>query len=244
MAALTRLELTKRLGQWSGTLAKSKITDTVTPDTDQVADLVAFVDQAWLDIQMSQNTRWRWMRNRLEDTAALTASTRTLALSVIDSTARAIAPFTQFGTYPCRYILLTHPTTAAVSKCEYVPYHYFRGYWDRGTRPEGRPGRFTQRDDGSLEFDPTPDAAYTINCDWIQNPVEFSANASEPDMPIHFHMLIVWWAMVYLMGYDENNPRYSTADRQLAKMLNRLHIEQLVEDASAEYLTSNDVYLG
>jgi len=126
----------------------------------------------------------------------------------------------------------------AIARCSYVPYTVWRGYYDRGTRPEGRPARFTIRPDGSMEFDPTPDAAYKIDCDYIKELTELTVNASSPNMPAHFHMLVVWWAAVHLFDYDEKGSRYQTADRQYKKMLNRLNIEQLEEDSHAEYLTS------
>ena len=240
--SLTRLVLTQRLGSWSGTKPQSEITSTTSPDTDHVADLVNYVDQAWLDIQMRQNNRWLWMRERLEDTVALSASTRTLAMASIDATCRTVIPFLAGDTDPLRYVLLKHPTTAAVHRCSYEPYQGWRGFRDRGTRPEGGPVRFTIRPDGTLEFDPTPDVAYTLNCDWVHEPVVFTADADEPDMPAHFHMLIVWWAIVYLMGYDENTTRYQIAERHLKAMLNRLSIEQLAEDTISEYLSSNEPY--
>jgi len=242
-AALTRLDLAKRLGRWSGTKAPSMITDTETPDNDHVGDLVAFVDQAWLDIQLSQNNRWDWMRNRLDDdSVALTVSNRILAMATIDATARSVVPFIAHDIRPMRYVLLKHPTSDAIHKVAFQTYEMFRGYRDRGDRPEGKPTRFTIRKNGDLEFDPTPDVAYKINCDWISLPTDLALDADTPDMPNHFHMLIVWWAMVHLMDNDENQGRYNTADRQYKKMLNRLHIEQLPDDTHDEYLSTNEVY--
>ncbi len=242
-ASITRLNLTKRLGQWSGNRKPSEITSTTSPDTSHVATLVAFVDQAWLDIQLSQLNRWDWMYNRLDDdSVALTISNRLLTMAAIDATARVVVPFKAHDVVPLRYILLKHPTTDAVHRVEYVPYEVFRGYRDRGARPENRPTRYTIRKNGDLEFDPTPDVAYTINCDWLQVPNELAADGDSPDMPNHFHMLVVWWALVHLMDMDENGGRYRTADRQYQKMLNRLHIEQLHEDMHDEYLSTGEVY--
>jgi len=242
-ASISRLNLTKKLGQWTGTILPSKVTDTVTPDTDHVADLVAFIDQAWVDIQLAQNNRWDWMRNRQDDdTVVLTASTRTLTMATIDATCRTVVPFIAHDITPLRYILLKHPTTDSVHRVEFVPYEFFRGYRDRGSRPEQRPTRFTVRKNGDLEFDPTPDVAYKINCDWVQVPTELALDADTPDMPNHFHMLVVWWAVVHQMGFDENQGRYNVADRNYKKMYNRLCIEQLPEDFHDEYLSTGEVY--
>ena len=242
MTALTRLTLTQRLGRWSGTKDPSEITSTTAIDTLHVGNLVAFVDQAWLDIQLAQNSRWQWMRRQLLDTKALTASTKTLAMSVISATCRTIVPFINHDMSPQRYILLTHPVTDTVHKVEFVPYEYWRGYYDRGARQTNKPTHFTLRPDNTAEFDPIPDAAYTINCDWITLPTELTADATEPDMPDHFHMLIVWWAMVHLMDFDEKASRYVTANRQYKKMLNRLTIEQLAEDMHGELLSTRPIY--
>ena len=240
--ALTRLALTKRLGQWSGTKAPSEITSTTSPDDDHVRDLVSYIDQAWIDIQISQNSRWDWMQNQSVDVKALTASNRIFTMASLDATARTIIPFTVHDTYPLRYVLLKHPTTAAIRKIKFIPYQFFRGYLDRGTRPEQAPTLFTIRKNGDLEFDPTPKVAFTINCDFVQIPTELTADGSTPDMPIHFHQLVVWYAIVHLMDFDENANRYQTADRQYKRMINRLHIEQLPEDTHDEYMSTNEIY--
>lgn len=238
----SRLQLTKDLGRWSGVESPADIETTVGDIVESIEDLVAYVDQAWLDIQNSQGHRWRWMRHRSLDTIVLTPSTATLAMSAIDATCRQVLPLIRHDTYSKRYILLKHPTTGAVSECEYVPYNFWRGWYDRGTRAEQRPARYTRLPDETLQFDPTPDVAYTLQFDWVHDPVEFSADADEPDMPAHFHMLIVWWAIVFLMGFDERSGRYQTADRQYKKMINRLHLEQLVDDNVNEYLSTATLY--
>jgi hypothetical protein len=241
--SITRLNLTKKLAQWSGKLSPAKVTSTVTPDTAQVADLVEWVSQAWIDIQISQNNRWNWMRKSLDDdSVALTIGTRTLAMATIDATARTVLPFIAHDIVPLRYILLKNPTTESVHRCEFKVYDFFRGYRDRGARPTSKPTRFTILKDGTLEFDPTPDVAYTLNLDWVQVPNELIADATTPDMPAHFHMLIVWYAMIHLMDYDESGGRYKRADRQYKKMLNRMSIEQLPEDVHDDYLSTSEVY--
>jgi len=242
-AAITRLNLVKKLASWSGNMLPTEITSTTAPDTNRVQNLVNFVDQAWIDIQLAQNTRWNWMRERQDDdTVVLTASNRILTMATIDATCRTIVPFIAHDISPLRYILLKHPTTDAVHKVEFMLIEGFRGYRDRGERPEGKPTRFTIRRNGDLEFDPTPDLAYKINCDWIHVPTELLLDADSPDMPNHFHMLVVWYAMAHLMDFDEKDKRYLRADRMCKRMLNRLNIEQLHEDFHDEYLISGEVY--
>lgn len=240
--ALTRLALAKRLGQWSGVLAPSAITSTTSTNSDLEADLVAYIDQSWVDIQISQGTRWRWMRKQSVDTKSLTASTRVFTMANLDATARAVMPFIAHDISPMRYILLKHPTTDTIHRVQYVPYEFWRGNRDRGTRPVNKPVRFTTLNNGDLEFDPVDTNAYKINCDYITIPTEFSTDSDTPEMPIHFHQLIVWYAIVHLMGFDENEKRFMTATRQYKKMLNRLHIEQLHEELHDEYLSTSEIY--
>lgn len=238
--ALTRLVLTKKLGQWSGQLLPSKITDTVTPDDDQVADMVEYIDQAWLDIQLSQSN-WAWMINRSVDAVALSADNRVLTMATIDATARAVVPFIDRDFSPERYLLLKHPTTATVHRAVFVDYEVFRGYLDRGSRPTQRATRYTIRKNGDLEFDPIPDVAYTLNCDWIHVPVEMATDSATPDMPNHFHRLVVWWALMHNMDVDLSK-RYKTAERQYKRMLNRLNIEQLPASSHSDYLSTAEPY--
>ena len=240
--ALTRLALAKHLAGWSGTMLPADVTDTETPVTEQEDNIVRFIDQSWLDIQLAHHLSWGWMLNQSTDTVALTPSTRTLAMSAFGVTANTIRPFIAHDTEPLRYIALTHPTDGSVSQCVFHNYEYFRGFRDRGTRPVQRPTRFTILRDGTLEFDATPDLAYTVNLDWVQFPKSFALDADTPDMPNHFHMLVVWWAMIHQMDFDENGGRYQTSDRQYKKMYNRLLIEQLSEDLHDEFLSTNEVY--
>jgi hypothetical protein len=241
--ALTRLDLVQRLARWSGTELPSEITSTTSPATDHIGDLVAFVDQAWLDIQLHRNNDWSWMRHRLsDDSVALTASNRLLTMATIDATCRRIVPLYVHDVRPLRYVLLKDPSTSALHRAEQIDYDIFRGYRDRDTTIEGKPVRYTVRPDGTLEFDPAPDVAYKINLDWVHEPKELTADATEPDMPAHFHMLIVWWAIVHLMDFDQNGGRYQAADRQYRRMLNRLMIEQLPDDRHDEFLSTAEVY--
>lgn len=240
--ALTRLQLTRKLGRWSGTVLPSDITDTVAPATDFIGDMVEFIDQAWIDIQLFKQSRWLWMRHQLDYTVALVASTRTLAMSAIDSTCKRLIPFIEPDTYPDFYVLLKHPTTDAIHKCRFVPYPLWRGYYDRGDRPENKPVRYTVRPDGTLEFDPTPDVAYTVSTDWAHKPTALAADGDAPDMPDEYHMLVVWWAMIHLMDIEEKGGRYQTANRQYARMVNRLCIEQLPKADHAEFLSTAEVY--
>jgi hypothetical protein len=241
---MDRLALTKALGRWSGTVHPDEIDSTTAPtiEAGYVKDLVAYVDQAWLDIQLSKGSRWLWMRHRIDYTKALTASVRTLAMSAIDATCERVIPFLIHDTYPVLYILLKHPTNDTIHRCNFVPYSIFRGYYDRGDRPENRPTRYTVRPDGTLEFDPTPDVAYTVSLDWKHQPTEFSADGSTPDMPSKFHQLIVWWAIIHLMDIEEKGGRYQAADRQYARLNNRLCIEQLPPDDHGEFLSTAEVY--
>jgi len=243
IAALTRLQLVKALGRWAGQIEPEEITTTVA-QTGHIGNLVEYISQAWLDIQLAQHTRWLWMRNRSVNTVALTPSTRTLAASAIHADCRVVKPFLLRDISPDRYILLKHPTSSAIARCGYVPYTHWRGEYDRGTRPEQLPVRFTIRPDGTLEFDPTPDVAYTLDCDYLKVPTELTLDASTPNMPTHFHMLVMWWAIVHLMDYDRDGGRGQGADRQYQKMYNRLLIEQLEEDMHDEYLTTSEPYIG
>lgn len=244
--AKTRLQLVQALGLWSGQKDPAEITATTGTLEEHTANLVAFVDQAWLDIQNSQHKRWLWMRRRTVNTVALTPTNRLLEMADVAEDCHTLLPFIiRDEAGPIRYITLRDPVdTTRLQRCLYVPYTSWRGWYDKGERPEQMPVRFTLLPDGTAEFDPTPDAAYTIDADYVIVPTELADDDNEPEMPAHFHILIVWWAIVHLMGFDEKNNRYEVANRHYRQLINQLNIEQLVEDSHHEFLSTTEIYSG
>jgi len=205
------------VAQKLGTEDADDITSTTSPDTDYIGDIVEAVDTAWEEIQVMHEGAWHWRRK--QTTFALAATTREYAFTTIDANCVGIIPMRQRHQ---SYILIGN------NEVEFVPYQNWRGWLDRGTRGSDRPQHFTVRHDGGtkIEFDPTPDAIYTVSLDILNDLQDLTADGTVPLMPVRFHRTIGFLAATYLAEYDEN-VRYKLLSKRYKRWLNDLREDQL-----------------
>jgi len=216
---MTRLELVQFVAQKLGTQDPVEITSTTSPATDYISDIVEAVDAAWEEIQIMHEGAWHWRRE--QQTLATVASDREYTFTDIDADSVGIIPF-RHSPDGSSYILIDD------HQVSFVPYQQWRGFYDRGTRSEQRPQYFTIRHDGGgkIEFDPTPDAVYTVTLDILHNVQDLTADADVPLMPPRFHRVIGLLACRYLAEYDEN-PRAELFARRYKRWMNDLREDQL-----------------
>lgn len=202
----------------------------VTSQTEVLAEIVHFVNKASLEIQAEQEA---WAFRILRNTFNVSSDTRTYTRATIQaslSTFDLIVPFK--GLTLDRHILC-HLTATGVSDqtpCFFVPYEKWRGYFDMGTRPTGKPGYYTFRPDGTLEVDPTPDATYTLTFDYRRTLQTLSTNSDEPVIPTQHQRAIVWKAvLLYCDSRDGTGELYQKADRNYRRIMAEMRSEQLPE---------------
>jgi hypothetical protein len=176
-----------------------------TSQTGLLGEIVTFVDDAYEAIQQLLET-WNW--RRLQGTFNTTASTRSYSTATIQSslpTFDILLPMN--GQYGDQRYILCHLTSTGVGDQTPVffrPYEVWRGYFDQGTRPTGKPTHFTFRPDGTLELDPTPDAIYTLTFDYRRTLHALAADGDEPIIPAKFQDAIVWGAILEYCATRDN----------------------------------------
>ena len=214
---MTRLQLVKALSQFLGTEDPTNVTTTVGTLPTYQSDLVVAIDTAYEEIQ-TLHSAWNWRRK--QGTLTTVASTRTYAYSDISANCVALIPFV--SGFEAKQVLL-------ISNHEviFVPYRAFRGYLDKGTRTSAKPVYYTIQPDETIEFDPTPDAIYTVTLDYLNAPEVFTADADIPDMPTRFHRVIVYRAAMQMSEFDENTLRFGMAKARYSNLLNELMENQL-----------------
>jgi hypothetical protein len=226
----TRLQLCQQvqglLRAASGTLATTPTT--TTGQTGVEGEIVRWVDYAYRDIQNDQE-EWRFRVKR--GSFNTVANTRVYTISVSDADFDKLLPSTAQSRVP--YILgyLTATGTSDEQRIWYVPYEQWQhGVFDSGTRPAGRPVRFTIEPDGQMAFDPTPDAVYTIVFDYRRTLHELTtdshATTGTPIFPAKYHDAIVFRAMHYY-AMTRETPLAQLWAREYARIMNRLYIDQL-----------------
>ena len=220
---MNRLDLVKFAAQKLGTKDRDEISSTTTVTSKYVRDIIEAVDTAWLAIQTLHEGVWHWRRKQASfDTVA---HQRLYNFTDIDADCVGILPM-QHRAPGDPYILTGN------NEIHYVDYQYWRGYYDRADRGgEQRPQLFTVRNDGGtrIEFDPTPDQAYTIELDILHDVQTLTADSDIPLMPPRFHKTIAIQAARDLAEYDES-PRFQTLNRELAVWRNNLEQDQLPKD--------------
>jgi hypothetical protein len=99
----------------------------------------------------------------------------------------------------------------------------------RQTLNTGRPTGCSMAPNGQLYLNATPDTDYTLFGEYYAKPQELAENDDVPLLPSHYHMLIVYKAMMLYAGY-ENAPDVFAAGQ--------LHYQQMLADLEQDQLPS------
>lgn len=207
---------------------------TTTGQTGVLNEIVKLVDDAYQTIQSAES--W-WGFRLTQGTFPISDGTRAYTRATIQGTLTTFDEFLVMSGYGPEHVQVYLTTTgvADMSPCWYVPYQDWRGFWDRGERGEGKPSRFTIRQDQTIEFDPTPDASYTVLTDYRRTLHTFSADADEPLFAADFHDAIVWGAVKAYSETRDGDPLYKLSDRNYAREMSRLrfrYLPKLIQDGT------------
>lgn len=190
---MTFLELCKRvhlLGRF-GEDKPGTAPSTVTAQTGVLAEIVSWVQMAYLDIQR-QRSRWLFLNKLGTLVMTIGQSGYTPASSGITDFRELIGSSAE-STWP--FVGVYKTTTADETQCHYIPYEqWILGIYDRGlaSAGNGRPSYFTVKPDNTLAFYPKPDFAYSVRIPYKRTLHELVADTDLPIIPADYHMLIVW----------------------------------------------------
>lgn len=194
MTYLSLCQDTRRECRVAGT---STTPSTVVGQTGRLGDIVAWVAQAYTEIQEAKD--WNWLRSTF--TVNTVANDDTYAYG--DCTdSRLSAVITRFSKWWLRNgdesNITLYLTSAGVGGENYltpIDWIDFRERYKRGTQTTGQPIHVAIDPQGNLVLGPKPDAIYTINGEYQMSPQTLTADADVPEMPTRFHSLIMYRAM-------------------------------------------------
>lgn len=194
MSRLTLAKAVHRILRIDASLPGTAPTTTLA-QTGVLAEIVDFVDSAYLAIQKLHSD---WGFRLLQGTFNISNGTRTYTRATVQGTLTTFDEFVipsgqGYRGYP---IYLTATGVGDSSTCVYIPYQDWRGNYDYGTRATGKPAFFTVRQDQTIEFDPTPDATYTVAIDYRRTLHVFSADADETLWSDDFDDAVVYGAVL------------------------------------------------
>lgn len=184
------------------------------------ARMVAWVQQAWIDIQTSKED-WMFLRTpfTFNTTGAQWQYTAT------------DAGLTDFGnwkrdSFRCSSVGQNYKDEQLLNYMEWTTYRNLYRYANmRNTT--ARPVVVSITPEKDLAFGSTPDQAYVIDGEYYTQPVSLSADTDSPAIPARFHMAIVYRAMMYYAGYESAPEVLSRGDFEYRRLYSRMEIDQL-----------------
>lgn len=198
-----------------------------TGQTGVLREIVDFIDESYRRIQSAEE--W-WGFRLTQGTFPTVASTRAYTRTTVQSSLSTFDQYLVMSGYGTRHVQVYLTGVEDMSPCFYIPYQEWRGLWDRGERPEGKPAYFTVRQDQTIEFDPTPDDVYTISLDYRRTLHTLTSDSTEPLFAADYHDAIVWGGVLaYCRTRESVGELRSEAFREYNRLLNAMRIRYLPE---------------
>lgn len=157
----------------------------VTSQTGEAKRMVNWIIQADNYVQLKY-VNWKFLRNVYS--AATVASTATAAKPT--------------GLRYWDFQTFTIIDTGATEKNPLDAIEYDKIKREILDTSEGTPSRAIVMPDNSLQFDPTPDAIYTIGADYYKVPTLLAANSDVSTIPAEFHQIIIGRAMILYANFE------------------------------------------
>ena len=203
---------------------------TVLNQTGDLANLVEWTKQAWVELQVGNGGLWRWLRHGFSvntvagtDTYAFGGVTDTNTSAVIDRFNR--WHLSDRNAPPMSY--LTASGVAAQTWLTFISYDYFRNIYKIGTAQQGAPAHITIDPADRLLLGPVPNDIYTIVGEFYRGPQVMAADATVPEMPVQYHKLIVYRAMIDYGYHQVAQEVLNRAERRAKGLFRGLHSTQM-----------------
>lgn len=197
---------------------------TVTGQTENLGKIVVCINDGWRLIQ-GKRSDWLWMRGKdTFDTVAGIAEYN--PASTITRYRRPIPRQAERGV---RYISCYKISIGATDEqpIEFIEPAEFEGYYDAGFQTQqARPTFYSLRPDNKIIFFPIPDAAYRVILPYQKTRQSLTADADTPEMPDHFHDMIVYQAIRLYGAQSENTRNWKIGGELYEEMFNDLVREQ------------------
>lgn len=194
----------------------------VTGQVDEYTSLIDFINDAWMDIQMSRED-WFWMRTSASCNTVLNQSTYT----------ETDFSMTDLGNWErdSFRVYLTATGSADEQTLDFVDYKGWRDTYQLGTQrtAASRPTVATVTPANAVGVGPVPLAGYTITGDYFKAPSELVATIDTPALPARFHMMIVYRAMMYFGAGEAAGEIYQEGEAEFKRMSRLLANNQLPE---------------
>jgi hypothetical protein len=182
--------------------------------------MVAWVVQAWTDIQTSKED-WLFMRNSFDFNT-------TANVWEYSPTAAGLTDFGNWkrDSFRCASDLTLYRDEQLLNYMEWTTFRNLYRYANmRNTT--ARPVVVSIMPNKDLAFGSTPDGIYVIDGEYYTQPVTLAADSDTPLLPARFHMAIVYRAMMYYAGFEAAPEVMARGDFEYRRLYSRMEIDQL-----------------
>lgn len=219
------LDLCQRLRQEAGISGTGPIA--VTNQSGEYKRVVDWVQTAYEDIQNAHDT-WRWMRRKAN--ISTSAGTRNYGyaafMDLTDS-----APISRFNYWytDVASIYLTATGVSDEQQLTFIPYDDWRIVYDIGNNisEQDRPSFYTVSPTDEILLAKVPNDIYVVRNDYQMSPGTLANENSVPDMPLQYHMIIVWRALMFYGGYEGASEVYARGQTEYNRLFSRMERTQL-----------------
>jgi hypothetical protein len=194
---------------------------TVTGQTGEYRKLCNFINDAWMDIQLTHR-KWQYMRG--DFSFAVTAGTRSYS-----ATAAGLTDFANWDEDTFRVYQTSLSFNNEIWMWKW-PYEQFRNLYLFGNMRNNtaRPVVYTIDPQKNILLGPIPNISdYTINGKYFKVPTELVASTDIPGMPVEYHRAIVYRAMMRYAASESAGEVYQEGKSESDKILGRLEVDQM-----------------
>ena len=214
----TYLQLLQQLHRDAG--AAGTEPTAVTGLTGEAKRLAQFIIHADEYVQLKY-VNWKFLRQTYS--AATVASTATAAKP-------AALKYWDFNTF-------TIIDTGATDKNPIAAVEYDKIKRDILDTTEGIPWRIIVMPDNSLQFEPVPDAIYTIGADYYDKPTLLAANGDISLIPAEYHQIIIGRALILYANFESAPEIKDQGEEIYIEQLALLENDQLPNQEHARFNT-------
>ncbi len=220
----TFIELCQELAVDSGTFEDGQPA-TVTDQTGRLGLIVRWIGIAWTSIQTA-HANWQWMQSEFS------GSTIASQQRYIGNTDFSVERFDRFL---CRQnekedrFTIYDPSIGLSDEGLLIclPWQDFYPTYTLGAQTTTKPTHFSIDPSGQMALWPVPDKVYTVRGPFMKTVQVLSAGTDTPEMPSHFHRLIVEVAFELLNTHDESLNQYPLYKMQRMVRFGQLERDQL-----------------